>query len=141
MTRTTRTVASLGTAMVLAIGTAGPATAGNQSQQSTGASQQTASEVSDAKVKSFADAASDVSAVAKEYQSKIQSAKKEGNQKKARQHANEARRKMKQAIKAQEGISVQEYKDITKKARQDAKLKTRIRKEMQKSGSGSGSES
>ena len=136
MTDKTRTLASLISAGVLATSLALPAAAadngaGKTSDAANGDQVPAAdTRIPDTKVKSFAAAAQEVQAVAKEYRPKIKAAKQDGNNKQARQHAAQARTEMKQIIRDQKGISVKEYREITQQARKDKDLSKRIRSEM-----------
>lgn len=151
MAATNRKLASLVMAGVMTASAAVPAIAAGAGQggqkadaAQTQAQPQTQTQdqrVPDTKVKSFAAAASDVQVIAKEYRPKIKAAKQDGKNKKAREHAAQAQREMKKVIEKQDGISVKEYQDITRKARQNKELTKRIRNEISDGGAEAGSNS
>lgn len=144
MKQTTRKLTSLILAGVLSVGTVVPVVAADGDKSNAAGQKQTETtdrRVPDTKVKSFAEAAEDVRNIAKEYRPKIQAAKKEGKKKQARQHAADARSEMKEAIESQDGISMKEYRNISRKARQDKELTKRIRSEMDGGNQKSGSDS
>lgn len=136
MTGKTWTLTSLISASVLATGLALPAMAADNGAGKTSdaapndKAQAADTRIPDTKVESFAAAAEDVQSIAKEYRPKIKAAKQDGKNKQARQHAADAQKEMKNVIQNQEGISVKEYRDITKQARKDKDLSKRIRSEM-----------
>ena len=86
--------------------------------------------ISEAKIAAFAEAARTVERISKRYQPKIQAARQAGNEAQVRTHAGKAREEMTKAIQRQPGISVQEYKTIAQRARQDADLAAEIRTRM-----------
>ncbi|MBK1670828.1 hypothetical protein CKO28_22685 [Rhodovibrio sodomensis] len=86
--------------------------------------------IAEAKVAAFAEAARTVERISQRYQPKIRAAREAGDEAKVRAHAGKAREEMTRAIQRQPGISVQEYRTIARRARQDADLAAEIRTRM-----------
>lgn len=85
---------------------------------------------SEAKLTAFAEAANDVSAIAREWGPEIQKAEDAGNAAKARELQKQAQREMRETIQQAEGISMSEYSAIADAARQDEELHNRIIQKM-----------
>lgn len=84
----------------------------------------------EAKIKAFAEAARIIDRISQRYQKKIKAAREAGDEAQVRAHAGKAHEEMTQALQRQPGISVQEYRTIAKRARQDADLAAEIRARM-----------
>lgn len=90
-----------------------------------GGSQQSYSQ---AKLDAFTTAAVEVSKLMQQYGPQIKQAQDNKNREKAQQIANKVRSEAETAIKQVNGITVQEYTEITQAARQNQQLKQRLTK-------------
>jgi hypothetical protein len=117
-------VAAALTAGLAAAPTAHAADSGVQLAQSSGSQQS----YSQAKLDAFTTAAVQVSKLMQQYGPQIKSAQDNNNQQKAQEIASEVRSKAETAIQGVDGITVQEYTEITRAARQDQQLKQRLTK-------------
>jgi len=132
MTQRPRMQAGRGTAIALALivgalaaGPVAPAAAdqaGGQLAQADSAGQA----YSEAELSAFADAADEVSRIAKEWRPQIQEARDAGNRQKVQQISKQADREMREAIQDADGITVSEYTEIAEAAREDRDLYQRI---------------
>lgn len=86
---------------------------------------------SETKLQAFADAAVAVSEVVQTGAPAVQKAQQSGDQQKAQKLANEVRTQARDAVRSTEGISLAEYKEISKAARQNKELKQKVTKMVQ----------
>lgn len=96
---------------------------------------------SDTKLQAFADAAVAVSEVVQTGAPAVQKAQQAGDQQKAQKLANEVRTQARDAVRSTEGITLDEYKAISKAARQNKELKQKVTKMVQARRSTGGTQS
>ena len=123
---------ALATVVGLAVvGLAGPAAAqnsGNQqsAQQSGQQSGQQTPNYSNAKLESFAMAATKVRTVMQEYRPQLRQARQNQDREQFEQIRKQARSEVEQKIAATDGISTREYQQIAQDARNDEKLREKL---------------
>lgn len=137
MQRMTTRFAALGMTALLALGAAAPlAQAEQQTGQNSATTQQQAQDIPDAKVKAFAQAAQQVSEIAREWQPKVKQARQAGETEKAQKAMKQANTEIRAAIEQQDDLTLDEYKRIGSQARQNEQLAARIQQEMNGGQSG-----
>jgi predicted membrane metal-binding protein len=133
------TAIALAAALGLAAsGVAAPALAQNattgQSGQQSG--QQQTPSYSEQKLQSFANAATKISAVVREYRPQLRQAQQDGNRQQFQKLQQEAKKAMDEKIAATDGISSKEYQEIAQAAQQDKQLRQKVLGMMQQQGQG-----
>lgn len=127
----TAAIALAAVAGLAVAGVAGPAAAqnsGNQqlAQQSGQQSQQQTPNYSDAKLQSFAVAATKVRTVMQEYRPQLKQAQQNENREQFEQLRKQARSEVEAKIAGTDGISSREYQQIAQDARNDQKLREKL---------------
>ena len=119
---------ALATAAGLALaGLAGPAAAQNSGNQgSAQQSQQQTPNYSDAKLESFAMAASKVRTVMQEYRPQLRQARQNQDREQFEKVRMEARKAVEEKISATQGITSREYQQIAQDARNDQQLREKV---------------
>lgn len=102
--------------------------AGSNDQQAQSQSQQATPDFSEAKLEAFTVAAVEVSTVLREWGPKVKKAQNAGDTEKAQKLAGEVRGKAKAAIQETDGITLAEYNQIAKAARNDQALNKKLTK-------------
>jgi hypothetical protein len=123
----TLAIALAAVAGIAAAGLAGPAAAQNSgSQQSAQQSEQQTPNYSDAKLESFAMAATKVRTVMQEYRPQLRQARQNQDRKQFEKVRMQARKAVEQKIAGTDGISTQEYQQIAQDARNDEQLRQKV---------------
>jgi len=121
-----RTLAAALFTVLLAGGAAGMAAPAAAQESQGGSGQSAGQQFSDAKLQAFAVAAVEVSDLLREWRPKIQAARQDGNQDELNRLREEANAQLLDAIKGADGITVDEYKNISATAREDKELYQRL---------------
>ena len=123
----TAAIALATVAGLAAAGVAGPAAAQNSGNQQSGQqSQQQTPNYADAKLESFAVAATKVRTVMEEYRPQLRQARQNQDREQFEQIRMQARSEVEQKIAATDGISTREYQQIAQDARNDEKLREKL---------------
>lgn len=118
------------TALIACVAAAGitatPAPAPAQQAQSAQSGEGEATQFSDTKLSAYADAVVEVTQVVRKWQPRIRSAQDEENEQAMEKLQQQANAELVAAIQDAEGITLEEYKQISLAARQDEKLYDRL---------------
>lgn len=130
--RSTTALVAAALASSLAVAPLGALAAESQAPQQAQSQQQAQSKsFSDQKLEAYAEAAIQVSALLQEWRPKMQQARQDGNQEQLKQMRQKANSELVSAIKAANGINLQEYQEISEAARQDKALYDKLNKMVQ----------
>ena len=122
MTVSTRAPFGVAAVAALMLGFAGPAAAQAQSGAPTAPPVAAATDVSDAQLRTFIDAATEVQSISEKWQARAASTESEEEVEEVRRQATE---EMVGAVE-EKGMTVDEFNSISKAAEQDPQLKSRI---------------